>query len=63
MKDLINRLRSSHRLHKACHGSHEGLHFAYFALAFVEGHGLYAYVAGSLFVVTIVQSCLYGEGE
>lgn len=39
--------------------AHKTVHTAYFALVFVEGHGLYAMAGGSLFVLAIADFFLH----
>lgn len=36
--------------------SHHVLHNIYFGAAFMEGHGIYAFTAGGLFVISVMNS-------
>lgn len=48
----VNKLYENHP--HSVHLGHSLVHGAYFAFAFMEGHGLYSYAAGLLAVGTVV---------
>lgn len=61
-KILALRRRIAHRVaHRIAHGEHL-LHCAYLGLVFVEGHGLYATVAGGGFALVLLHLALVGLG-
>lgn len=63
MKSLWKKLHAvRHRKPKLLHEGHEYAHLAYFAAVFVGGHGVYAYVAGVLFL-TGAMLLFFEEGE
>lgn len=41
--------------------AHKGIHTAYFALVYIEGHGMYAMAGGSLFVLAVLDFFLHYE--
>lgn len=41
--------------------SHKGFHTAYFALVYIEGHGLYAITGGLLFLLAVLDFFLHFE--
>lgn len=41
--------------------AHKSVHTAYFALVYIEGHGMYAMAGGSLFVLAIADFFLHYE--
>lgn len=45
------------------HRAHNGIHTSYFALVFVEGHGLYAMAGGALCLLSIANFFLHFTGE
>lgn len=55
-------VKTSHKGHTLWHGTYVGGHLAYFGTVFLEGHTIYALIAGGLFVVVIVGLLLFGEG-
>lgn len=52
--------RLPHHTDTLRHTSH-GIHLTYFGAAFIEGHGLYAIIAGVLVVVGIANYFLHFE--
>lgn len=45
------------------HRAHNGIHTSYFALVFIEGHGLYAVTGGMLCALSIANFFLHFSGE
>lgn len=45
------------------HRAHNGIHTGYFALVFIEGHGLYAVAGGALCALSIANFFLHFTGE
>lgn len=45
------------------HRAHNGIHTSYFALVFIEGHGLYAVTGGLLCALSIANFFLHFTGE
>lgn len=43
------------------HRSYKGGHTAYFALVYLEGHGLYAVTGGALFLLAVLDWFLHFE--
>lgn len=43
--------------------AHNGIHTSYFALVFIEGHGLYAVTGGLLCALSIANFFLHFTGE
>lgn len=60
--DWLHEVKESHKGHSVWHGTYVGGHLAYFGTVFLEGHTIYALIAGGLFVVVIVGLLLFGEG-
>lgn len=58
----LNEVKCNHKGHTIWHGTYVGGHLAYFGTVFLEGHTIYALIAGCLFVVVIVGLLLFGEG-
>ena len=56
------RFRIPHR-NDLLHRAHNGIHTSYFALVFIEGHGLYAVTGGMLCLLSIANFFLHFSGE
>jgi len=62
MNKTIARIQETAQAHtKTAERVHSSLHCMYFAGVFVEGHGVYHFIAGALLIVTVVAHLLHVE--